>query len=189
MRSSRRWRTRLQCCHSIRVCGCATWHGFRTRGGRTAPPTSQRVCAHTGGDVPALQLIEARYAGLAGDRNRGATLLDGLPAAMPERWSELARYRLRMNDPAAAIPLLDQARADAADDVQLRPLTKLAWRATGDPLFEALVQNGHVTAVTIGLNADELATLAERLRDLHRRRWPPLGQSVRSGTQIRGTFA
>lgn len=139
------------------------------------------------GDVPALRLIEARHAGAAGDIVRAAALLDGLPDDLPGVDAERARQRLREGDPAASLSLLDRARAADPDDRLLWALSEVAWRATGDPRHGWLLANqAMIRAVPLALDQAERADAIAALRLIHARRWMPMGQSVRGGTQTRG---
>lgn len=143
----------------------------------------------TGGDVPALRLIEAQYAGAAGAHDRAATLLDDVPNAMPDRALSLARHLLRTGDVAASLPHLDAARADNPADVAAWALTELAWRATGNPRHRWLLDlDTMVRVVALDIDTLGLAELADDLRGQHAKRWPALGQSARCATQTRGNL-
>lgn len=139
-----------------------------------------------GGDVPALRLIEASHAGAAGDVRRAGALIGTLPADMPGRAAAAARQRLQAGDPDASLPLFDAARRTAPQDIGLWALTELAWRATGDPRHAWLMCDEAVAVHAVDLPDAAWSEVAADLRALHAVRWPPLGQSIRSGTQTRG---
>lgn len=138
-------------------------------------------------DVPILRLIEASHAGMAGDLERSAALLESLPENMPERLPVEARHLLRTGKFEAAEKVLEHMRVTTPDDVSYWPLIEITWRLVGDPRAEWLSgQPDLVAAVSLPVSAQDLAELADRLRALHRMRSAPLGQSVRGGTQTRG---
>jgi tetratricopeptide (TPR) repeat protein len=139
----------------------------------------------SGGDAPALRLIEAGHAGSGGAHERAWALLQGLPD-MPGLDAAVARQLLRRGAPEASIARLERARAADPGDATLWALTELAWRAAGDPRHGWLLREGLHGAMDLPIAAEELAALARALHALHDRRWPPLGQSVRGGTQTRG---
>lgn len=144
----------------------------------------------SGGDAPALRLIEARHAGAAGALDRAGQLLGSLDAAMPGHAAASARYRLQRGDAQAAMPMLDRARAADPADIGLWALTELAWRATDDPRHRWLIDpDTMIAAVDVVADAATRSSVIEALRRLHRVRWPALGQSARGGTQTRGNLA
>lgn len=148
-----------------------------------------RSLRRNAGDDPALRLIEARHAGVAGDLDRAGALLESLPADFPDKHLEQARHRLRLGDPPAASILLERARQTAAPDASIWALTELAWRATGDRRHAWLLDpDRFVSIIDLGLAGAELDLLATVLRKLHRAVNPPLGQSVRQGTQTVGNL-
>ncbi|WP_343518546.1 putative 2OG-Fe(II) oxygenase [Sphingomonas sp.] len=96
------------------------------------------------------------------------------------------RHLLRMGEPELAAariePLLDRPDAD-----QLWPYAALAWRLTGDARAEWLEGDARLVGVyDLGEAVGDLDALAGCLRSLHGMRAPPLGQSVRGGTQTDG---
>ncbi|MBY0284762.1 MAG: tetratricopeptide repeat protein [Sphingomonas sp.] len=133
-----------------------------------------------------LALIEAALASEAGDLDRADRAFlragDGPQAALA-----LGRHMLRRGDPVRAAGLLEPiARADLTNVTAWAHLA-LAWRLTVDPRHTWLCgQPGLFGATELDLTPDELAVLATRLRDLHRTRAHPIGQSLRGGTQTRG---
>lgn len=141
------------------------------------------------GDGPALRLIEAHHAGMAGDTARAGELLASIPDAFEGKALEEARHRLRTGDPASAAALLDRARASSAMDSGCWALLELAWRASADPRHRWLIDpDEHIRAIKLELEGAELDALAGVLRGLHHAGGRPLGQSVRQGTQTRGNL-
>lgn len=142
-----------------------------------------------GDDVPALRLIEAHHAGMAGNLPRAGALLASLPDDVPGRELENARHRLRSGDPAGASACLDEAKISGALDSAGWALQELAWRALSDARHAWLIDpEQHVRAIDLGISAGEIVTLAALLRGVHHRGGQPLGQSVRHGTQTRGNL-
>jgi hypothetical protein len=137
------------------------------------------------GEVPALRLLEARFAGLAGDPARGAALLAGLPGDVPDIAYQRARNALQRGaaDEAAAVI----AGAGAGDDMRMWAMQELCWRVLGDARHGWLLHEGRlIAAFDLGLSDADIATIADGLRALHRSRLAPPLQSLRGGTQTRG---
>lgn len=148
-----------------------------------------RRLRRNGGDSPALRLIEAHHAGMAGDLARAGALLAGVPDDHPDKAIEAARHRLRTGDPAGAARVLDEVRGPGGSDSGVWALTELAWRASGDPRHDSLIDVArHVGVIDLAMTKEEVATLAAVLRRLHHVGGRPLGQSVREGTQTRGNL-
>jgi tetratricopeptide (TPR) repeat protein len=79
-------------------------------------------------------------------------------------------------------PLLSRPDAD-----QLWPYAALAWRLTGDARADWLEGDARLVGIyDLGEAAGDLDALAACLRTLHGMQAPPLGQSVRGGTQTDG---
>lgn len=139
------------------------------------------------GDVPALRLLEARFAGLAGDPRRGEALLAGLPADLPELDYQRIRNALQRAALDEAMRLLDRSKLGA--DMRLWAMAELCWRASGDARHQWLIRGGSLFAgFDLGLSEAELAAAAGGLRALHRTRAAPPAQSLRGGTQTRGAL-
>lgn len=137
----------------------------------------------------ALGLLRASYLSDSGDRAAAGALFAALPAGLPGRALMEARHALGANDPARGAALLENARSEEPWSVAAWAYTALAWRLTGDRRAEWLTaQPGLVDAVQLDLDEPELATIAERLRTLHKTRAHPVGQSLRGGTQTRGNL-
>lgn len=137
------------------------------------------------GNVPALRLLEARYAGLAGDAQRASHLLDGLPNDVPDVDYQRARNALQRGDVEAAETLLDTS--DMGDDMRLWAMRELCWRVLGDPRLNWLMQDGQlVAAYDLALSETEIGAICDYLRILHHSGLAPPSQSLRGGTQTRG---
>jgi hypothetical protein len=137
------------------------------------------------GNVPALCLLEARYAGLAGEAERAGRLLEGLPDDLPELGYQKVRNALQRGAADEAARLLGTMQINA--DIRLWALAELAWRATDDPRHRWLLPEGALLgSFDIQLNEIDFAQLCETLRMMHRSRNAPPFQSLRGGTQTRG---
>ena len=140
----------------------------------------------TGGDLR-LRLMDAFLASEAGDVERADRLFAELPQDVPNRKFSEARHALRSGRFDQASRLLEGARQEMPWDIPTWAMTSLAWRLTDDPRAHWLnEQSGFVCALELELNPDEIASIAERLRSLHRTQVHPLHQSLRGGTQTRG---
>jgi hypothetical protein len=137
------------------------------------------------GNVPALCLLEARFAGLAGDPHYGATLLHGLPPTLPDLDYQRLRNALQRGSLEEAAKLTNHA--ELGQDMRLWALAELTWRATGDPRHAWLLQNGMlVQTADVALSERKLSVLSDLLRSLHHTKVAPPAQSLRNGTQTRG---
>lgn len=142
-----------------------------------------------GADSPAMRLLEAHHAGMAGQLGRAGRLLGTIADDVADKALESARHRLRCGDPEGSAKLLCEMKARGGMDTSAWALLELAWRASGDSRHRWLIDpDRHVGAIDLGLDAGELETLAGVLRGLHHSGGRPLGQSVRGGTQTRGNL-
>lgn len=140
----------------------------------------------TSGDAR-LKLLEAFLVSEAGETEHADKLFAALPVGMPNRAFSEGRHALRAHRFNEASRLLDVAREEAPWDIAVWAMIGLAWRLTGDPRSEWLnLQPGLIRTLELDLQADEIGTIAEGLRTLHRTRMRPLHQSLRGGTQSRG---
>jgi hypothetical protein len=104
----------------------------------------------------------------------------------------LAEALLAAGEPARAARLVEGVSAKVPDDQGVLALLDTAWRLTGDPRHAELVDHtGLVGAYDIEAPAGwsdlaaYLADLSVALDRLHAGQAPPLGQSVRHGTQTK----
>lgn len=138
------------------------------------------------GDAPDLLLAEALAASEAGERARADRLFERLGEA-PEAATSHARHLLRSGEPDRAATLLERVTAERPGDIAAWAYLSLAWRSTGDDRAAWLCdQPGLHAAIDLDIDPERLAELAMLLRDLHRTRAHPIGQSLRGGTQTRG---
>jgi phage tail protein X len=170
------------------------WHHYLVL--LSAQDRHAEAAAHTAalrrriGNVPGLCLLEARYAGLAGEAARAAPLLDGLPDQLPDLGYQRVRNALQRGAVEQAEQLL--AAMPLGGDMRLWALAELTWRATGNPRHQqllpdnALAANRLVTTFDLGLDEDTFAQTCATLWAMHRARSAPPSQSLRGGTQTRG---
>ncbi len=145
-----------------------------------------REAALACGEEAGFALSEAVYAGLAGDDDRADRLFAALPAEVPNRAPHEVRHWIRRGALDRADALLADLRVGEPANIAMWALTEVVWRASGDPRADWLSGSPElIRTADVGLTAEELYTLAELLRGLHRLRARPLGQSLRGGTQTR----
>ena len=125
-------------------------------------------CASECGDIATADLAFARV----DDRSH------------PEFLEKFARHLLRSGRPDAAARLIEPALGRVGD-AALWPYASLGWRLTEDPRAEWLEGDPALVGVQ-ELDPSVLDSVAELLRDLHRTKSAPAGQSVRGGTQTDG---
>ncbi len=133
------------------------------------------------GDVPELCLLEARYAGLAGDPDRGAGLLGRLPDDVPDLSYQRVRNALQRGKADEAAKMLDHAQL--GNDMRMWAMAELCWRAIGHKHHDWLLGAGSlVQSIDIDLDAQDFTALCDCLRKLHRTKAAPPSQSQRNGT-------
>ncbi|MEO7680886.1 MAG: putative 2OG-Fe(II) oxygenase [Sphingomonas sp.] len=143
--------------------------------------------AQTYFDLPVLRLIEASHADLGGDHDRAAHLLTSVPERFPGRAMVEVRRMIRMRQADEAERLLQAERLENPDNLSCWALTDIVWRQLNDPRANWLGGDPSLIRThEIGLCPAEIERLAAILRQLHRPRQRPIGQSVRGGTQTRG---
>ena len=142
------------------------------------PELAELALAHAialgeAGEADAAQAIFAQHAGLQG-----------------RDWA-VARGRnlLRLGETVTGEQTLAAVLGDHPADVQAWALIDLCWRMMGDSRHQWLHgQDNLVRQIALPLDPAELAALTELLDDLHRRSAPPIGQSVKIGTQTKGAL-
>ncbi|TKD51331.1 putative 2OG-Fe(II) oxygenase [Sphingomonas baiyangensis] len=101
----------------------------------------------------------------------------------------VARHALRFGDPQRAASLLEARCLAGTGSVADWAHLGIAWRLLGDYraawLFD---QPGLYRWTDLELSAEDLVGLAALLRGLHRTRAHPVDQSLRGGTQTRGSL-
>ena len=141
-------------------------------------------------DLPELALAHAIALGEAGEAEAAETIFAGHAAFGGRDWA-VARGRnlLRLGEIVPAEQTLGAVLEDHPADVQAWALIDLCWRMLDDPRHQWLHgQDNLVRQIALPLDPAELAALTELLDDLHRRSAPPIGQSVKIGTQTKGAL-
>ncbi|MBY0306536.1 MAG: tetratricopeptide repeat protein [Sphingomonas sp.] len=138
------------------------------------------------GDDAELAMLEAVFASESGDLDRADAAFARAGAGQDVDFAR-GRHALRRRDPGLAARLIEPlVRADIGM-VSAWAHLSLAWRLADDPRHRWLCdQPGLYGTSDIGFSHTELDMLAATLRDLHRTRAHPIGQSLRGGTQTRG---
>lgn len=140
------------------------------------------------GDDRDFMLLEAFVATHEGLTGRAGALLDRLDD-LPDAQLARGQHCLQAGRPGDAKRFLESAvRADPAN-LMIWAILAVAWRLSGDPRHGWLCeQPGLYSSIDLGLSSAELAGLADVLRALHSARFHPVGQSLRGGTQTRGSL-
>ena len=140
-----------------------------------------------GGDRDFI-LLEAFVANHAGLDERAGALLDRLDE-LPDAQLARGQHYLRTGRPQEAKRALEAGARDNPANLMIWATLAIAWRLCGDRAHEWLCgQPGFYGTSDLGLGASELAALADVLRALHSSRSHPIGQSLRGGTQTRGSL-
>lgn len=138
-------------------------------------------------EQPGFALLEAVYSGLAGDDPRAEAIFADLALDTPQRWMQEARHRIRTGEFERVERLLERALADDPWSVAGWALRGLVWRLSDNPRAEWLHgQEGLVQSLPLQADDELTGRIVAQLRELHANSPPPLGQSVRGGTQTRG---
>jgi tetratricopeptide (TPR) repeat protein len=135
-----------------------------------------------------LALLSAGIATDQGDIALAGNILNALPhdyvAATPVR----VRHAIRSGRPDYGADIASRHLEYNPTDIALWALLSLCWRITGDPKEAWLNPDPALfQAIDIGLPNNGVE-LAAHLRTLHTARRHPAGQSLRSGTQTRGSL-
>lgn len=137
---------------------------------------------------PEMILLEAVLQGEIGEADKARVLLDRLEDTPDIRLAR-ARHALQAGEYSHAATLFERAVEEAPQDIFAWAHLSLAWRLTGDPRNEWLCgQEGFYGTRDIGIGHQRLEEIATYLRGLHRTRAHPIGQSLRGGTQTRGSL-
>ena len=140
------------------------------------------------GDDRDFMLLEAFVATHEGLTERAGALLDRLDD-LPDTQLARGQHCLQTGRPEEARKFLEAGvRANPAN-LMIWAVLAVAWRLCEDPRHGWLCeQPGLYSSSDLGLSAAELTRLAEVLRKLHSARFHPVGQSLRGGTQTRGSL-
>lgn len=123
------------------------------------------------------------------DFERADTLFAGLADKDAKAYVEEARHRLRCKDPEGADSVLARALEEDPRNVSGWGVRSLAWRMLGDPREEWLHgQEGLVRQLPLPIADADWARIGALLTRLHDESFVPVGQSVRGGSQTRGSL-
>ena len=132
-------------------------------------------------------LLEAVYAGAAGDDDRAEDIFATLAIDTPDRWLHETRHRMRRHELERAEGLLDRLVDDDPQAIGPWALRGILWRLTDDPREGWLHQQDGLHALRPLHDAERILPAAiEKLHALHDNSPLPLGQSLRGGSQTRG---
>lgn len=139
------------------------------------------------GELPVLDSYEAVALDETGEHERADAILQRLDEAAPN--AAIAEMRLRN---LLRTGRIDVAEKRAAEGVHqhggqaLWAYLATAWRLLGDPRWTWLEAPEFVRAMEVEDGAELAAEAAPVLRKLHTWRAPPLGQTIRGGSQTEG---
>ena len=134
-------------------------------------------------------LLEAVYSGASGDHDRAEGIFADLDWDSTDRSLHEARHRIRRKEFDKAEALLDDVLNKDAGDIAAWSLRDMLWRLTDDPRAEWLHgQDGLIQLRPLAARQRLIDDAVSTLRELHAGSPMPLGQSLRGGTQTRGTL-
>jgi predicted Zn-dependent protease len=140
-------------------------------------------------DDPQFNLIAAVHAGEAGDDDRAEVIFAALKLNTLERRLHEARHWLRRGLADRAEMLLSSIVAEDHQNIGAWALRDIAWRMLGDDRQIWLHgQDGLVQMLNLELDDSLTCDLVAALNGLHEGTAVPVGQSVREGTQTRGSL-
>lgn len=139
--------------------------------------------------IARFRLLEAVHVGNAGDDERAEAIFAQLPLATAERHLREARHRIRRHEFDAADSLLARVLKQDRWNISAWALRGLVWRAADDARHRWLHgQDGLLRKLPLLIDEGLLTKAVERLRELHAVSALPLNQSLRGGTQTRGSL-
>ncbi|MFB0611218.1 tetratricopeptide repeat protein [Aurantiacibacter poecillastricola] len=134
-------------------------------------------------------LLQASYAGIVGDDALATRLFAELSLDTPERCLLEARYILHAGEYERAAVLLDRVIESDPWHINAWAVRDILWRQTNDPRGEWLHgQEGLVRMIPLPDGDAVLHDAVPVLHRLHDQSAFPLGQSLRGGTQTRGSL-
>lgn len=136
-----------------------------------------------------MLMMEAIFTSESGQPEHALALLDRISdnGKSPEYLFARGRMALRAGRPDEAADLLEALTREQPLSINGWAHLDLAWRLLGDERHEWLSeQPGLFGTADLDLSPNEIASLAELLRTIHKARAHPIGQSLRGGTQTRG---
>ncbi len=138
-------------------------------------------------DMARLALVEAFYAGAAGEDAAAEALFASLPDDTEERWVHEGRHALRRGEMDRAEEALAKAIAHNPGSISAWAGRDFVWRLTGNERAHWLHgQEGLVRLMELKDADSVLPPAIAVLEQLHDSSPFPLGQSLRGGTQTRG---
>ncbi len=134
-------------------------------------------------------LLEAVYGGASGDHDRAEDIFADLKWRSNDRSLHEARHRIRRQEFDHAERLLDAVLTEQSGDIGAWSLRDMLWRLTDDERAAWLHgQEGLVQLLPLAGRSRVIDDAIAALRELHENAPMPLGQSLRGGTQTRGTL-
>jgi len=138
-------------------------------------------------DDERLALLEAIYAGAAGEEEKATRLYAENPTDTEERWTHEGKFAIRTGRFDRAAYALERALEHNPGNIAAWAFRGILWRLTEDPRAAWLhEQTGLVQLVQLHAADEVLPPAIEVLNRLHDGSPFPLGQSLRGGTQTRG---
>ncbi len=135
-----------------------------------------------------LALIEAGVADDIGDTDRATALLNALPLGGLDIATVRIRHAICCGDPEQGAAFVAPLLESHPDNIGLWALASLCWRMTGDTKEQWINPGeGLFRTIDIGLPGAN-GELADTLRAMHLAKEHPAGQSLRHGTQTRGSL-
>jgi tetratricopeptide (TPR) repeat protein len=132
------------------------------------------------------KLLKLDLANQSGLSDVAAGILDEL-GEQPDTHLYKAHHLTQSGRHLEAAQCLERRLVAQPDDTSAWAMIEPLWRLLNDTRHEWLIGSGRLFGpVDLTLSASELSTIAATLRSLHRDRAPPIGQSVRGGTQTPG---
>jgi tetratricopeptide (TPR) repeat protein len=132
------------------------------------------------------KLLKVDIANQSGLSTIAAGILNEL-GEQPDTHLPWAHHLLQTGRHLAAAQCLERRLVAQPDDTSAWAMIEPLWRLLNDPRHGWLIGSGRLFGpVDLTLSASELTAIAATLRSLHRDRAPPIGQSVRGGTQTSG---
>ncbi len=137
---------------------------------------------------PTLGLIAAGISDDIGDTTRAADLLARIPENVPGSSVVRIRHAIRTGVPESGAAITLAALETVPHNISLWALLSLCWRMSGDTREAWLNPAPGLFKTYDIVFTSDVGELAETLRGLHIACHHPAGQSLRNGTQTRGSL-